>query len=390
MKTFCSYFNSKTCGSCKYISLEYNDQIKLKEENLIRELSDFTNWKLLPSVSSSKLEFRNKAKLIVTGSLEEPIIGLSGSTDLDQGREILECPIHHAKINTILKSIPDFIKVAKLIPYSITKRTGELKGLIIYFSPESNQAYLRFVLRSKESFDRIKKHAQTLLEIHPFLKCLSVNIQPLPQAILEGEEEIFITETKAILHKMGPIEFTLHPNAFVQTNKEVSQKLYESAALWVKDLKIKKFAELYCGQGAFSFFCSPFTESSWGVEINPQAVLQAQQTAKLLKLNNLHFQASPAANVLEGIQKIEPDLLLVNPPRAGLMEASKVVIESKAKYLIYSSCSLLSLKKDLNVLKFKYDLLQVQIFDMFPHTEHFEILALLKASSKSGLTPEGP
>jgi 23S rRNA (uracil747-C5)-methyltransferase len=390
MKTFCSYFNSKTCGSCKYISLEYNDQIKSKEESLLRELSQFSNWTMLPSVSSSPLEFRNKAKLVVTGSLEEPIIGLAGSTDIDLGREILNCPIHHPHINLILKSIPDFIKVAKLIPYSITKRTGELKGLIIYYSPESNEAYLRFVLRSKESYDRIKKNASTLLGLHPFLKCLSVNIQPLPQAILEGEEEIFVTETRSIRHKLGPIEFTLHPNAFVQTNKEVSQKLYESAASWVKSLKIKKFMELYCGQGAFSFFCSPFTESSWGVEINQQAVLQAEQTASSLKLSNLHFQASPAAHIFDEIQKIEPDLLLVNPPRAGLMEASKVVNESKAEYLIYSSCSLTSFKKDLNILKMKYDLIQIQIFDMFPHTEHFELLALLKASSKSGLTSEGP
>ena len=96
----------------------------------------------------------------------------------------------------------------------------------------------------------------------------------------EGEEEIFITENKSITHKAGKVLFSLGPRAFVQTNQYVAEKLYSTAAEWVKQSGHKRFMELFCGQGAFSFFCAPFIENGLGIEINPAAVEVANLTAE--------------------------------------------------------------------------------------------------------------
>lgn len=379
MSSFCSYFNNKTCLSCRFIEVDYSTQLKNKEERLKNALSGFKGPVLLPSVKSPEQGFRNKAKLAVTGSIERPVLGLIGEKVPDEGREVLNCPVHHPAINNIISFLPEFIRLAQLRPYEIKARNGELKGLIVYFSEGSGESYLRFVMRSRESLDRIRKHFPWLIEKLPSLNCVSVNIQSIHQAILEGDEEIILSENKAILYRFKNVEMKLNPRGFVQTNQTVARQLYQTAALWVKDLNINKFAELFCGQGAFSFFIAPYVCQCIGFEINASAVEEANNTVRRLHLSNMTFRCADAAKVGRDVKEFSPDLLLVNPPRRGLGESLALFKEKLAEYIIYSSCSLESLAQDLNELAPLYEVSKVQLFDMFPHTEHFETLILLKA-----------
>lgn len=379
MSSFCSYFNSKTCLSCGLIEVDYSEQLKNKEGQLRTVLSGFQGWNLLPSVSSPIRGFRNKAKLAITGTPERPILGLIGEKDRDEGREILNCPVHHPEINHLLSFLPDFFRLAKLVPYEIAARKGELKGVIVFYSEGSGESYLRLVLRSRESVDRIKKHLSWLTEKIPSLTYVAVNVQPVPQAVIEGEEEIVLTEKTTIRHLLGNIEMDIGPRGFVQTNQIVAQKLYETAAEWAKELSIARFAELFSGQGAFSFFIAPATRESIGFEINADAVERANATAARLNLKNVSFKCADATRIGREIKEFSPDLVLVNPPRRGLGEGVAMFREKVADHLIYSSCSPGSLARDLEELKPLYEVSKVQLFDMFPHTEHFETLVLLRA-----------
>jgi 23S rRNA (uracil747-C5)-methyltransferase len=120
-------------------------------------------------------------------------------------------------------------------------------------------------------------------------------------------------------------------------------------------------------------------ESALGVEINPEAVERANRTAQTLGLTHLRFQASDASQVKSELEKMKADLILVNPPRRGIGESLSLIRESKARYLIYSSCQAETLAKDLLDLKDVFEVERVQLFDMFPHTEHYETLVLLKS-----------
>ena len=373
MKTFCGYYDQGICQSCRLIETDYSDQLKAKEAKLTQAL----NIPLLPSVNSQTQGFRNKAKLTVTGSLDQPIIGLWGEDSLDLGREILNCPLHHPVINSILADLPDFIRATKLVPYQIKDKKGELKGVILYHSARSNETYLRFVLRSKESLDRIKKHLPLLQNKYPHLSCISANIQPVPHAILEGEEEIILSEKNYIEHELEGIKLKIGPKGFVQTNQTVAEKLYVAASSWMGELGIKRFAEVFSGQGAFSFFAARSVNEAIGFEIDSDAVKVANNTAMTLGLSHLKFISKDAAEIGTELKNFSPDLVLVNPPRRGL-GLSLPLFKEGYPYLIYSSCSAETLIKDLKDLRDVYEIKRAQIFDMFPHTEHFETLVLLQ------------
>ena len=379
MKTFCSYFNQGICSSCSNIELDYLSQIQNKQKKLQDLLSAFAPYQELPAVVSATTQFRNKAKFTVTGTLENITIGLTGEAELDQGRDIKDCPLHHPAINLLVNSLPEFIALMKLTPYQIKAKTGELKGIIVYHSSDSGEMYLRFVLRSKESLDRIKKHIPALIQKFPSLKSVSANIQPIAHAILEGEEEIFFTSQNYITHKLGKLGMTLHPQGFVQTNQDMAHKLYSTAAEWVKEIAPSRFAELFSGQGAFSFFIQEYVKEAIGVEINPEAVMRANETARSNGWNHLKFIASDAGKVKELVLGFDPDVILVNPPRRGLGEAIHLVKEVKSPFFIYSSCNAETLAQDLEKLKAEFTVVRAQLFDMFPHTDHFETLVLLKS-----------
>jgi 23S rRNA (uracil747-C5)-methyltransferase len=381
MKTFCSYYNQVICSSCSSIEQDYSSQVEAKNQKLKHLLADFGPFDLLAPVISAPVGFRNKAKFSITGSLDHPIIGLTGENELDQGREITNCPLHHSEINDLLKALPAFIKLANLQPYQIKLKTGELKGAIVYFSSETKEIYLRLILRSKESLDRIKKHSATLLTQFPKLTCLTANIQPVAHAILEGDEEIFFTPQHFIQHQLGEVHMTLHPQGFVQTNQEMALKLYATAAQWTLEASPSTFMELFSGQGAFSFFIQKHVKQALGVEINAEAVERANLTAKNLNLNHLSFVAQDAALVEKMVLDFNPELILVNPPRRGLAGVNQILKEVKSRYFIYSSCNAETLAQDLIQLKDHFTVVKAQVFDMFPNTDHFETLVLLESNA---------
>jgi 23S rRNA (uracil747-C5)-methyltransferase len=356
--------------------MDYAQQLKSKEKALQKLLGSLS---LEPSTTSDPRGFRNRAKMSVTGTLESPIVGLVGEVALDQGRELLDCPIHHEKLNALLGRLPEYITTYQLTPYSIQEQGGELKGLIAFFSPESQQMYLRFVLRSQESVARIKKLIPVLQSEFPELVCISANVQPIAHAILEGPEELILTNQKTISHRIGALELQLAPQAFVQTNFEVAKKLYQTAAEWIQEAGAIQMLELFSGQGAFSFFAERSVKKALGIEINKSAVKTANETAQSLGLSHVSFKCADVTQIDAEIEKFAPDLILVNPPRRGLTSSVELIRKSGAKNLIYSSCLLESLESDLGKLSDLYCVKKAKIFDMFPHTGHFESLVWLQS-----------
>lgn len=415
--TFCSHYNRHECRSCRLIEQPYSEQIVLKESRLKAALAFLNPFQLEPTFQSKMLGFRNRAKMVVTGSTDLPVIGLLGESKLDEGRSLLSCPIHHPELNRLLKALPKWITEFNLIPYQIGTQKGELKALILFYSESTDQLYLRFVLRSQECVARIKKLLPSLQAEFPNVVCVSANIQPIPHAILEGPHEIILSQKEFIDYGIGPLTLKLSPQAFVQTNTTVASGLYETAAKWIEELRteatrtevnrIETVCELFCGQGAFSFFAAHSAKKIVGIEVNPFAVKTANETAEKLGLTHLHFicaevPAKPLSpekrteklaekladtlihNPVERLLlELNPDLVLVNPPRRGIGEAGvELILKTLPKFMVYSSCEIESLASDLVLLAGHYRALRAQVFDLFPHTEHFETLVLLERKTE--------
>jgi 23S rRNA (uracil747-C5)-methyltransferase len=378
VKTVCGYYDRGECRSCTSIAVDYSTQLREKETRLREALAFLELPELEATEASAQTGFRNRAKMVVTGTREEPVIGLAGEERLDAGRALLECPIHHPKLNAVIAGLPNYIREFNLLPYRIAERDGELKGLILFYSSETNELYLRFVLRSKECVSRIRKLLPKLQAEFPEIIVVSANIQPIPHAILEGPEEIFITERETIRHSIRGIPFRLAPQAFVQTNSVVASALYSTAAEWISEAKIERVAELYCGQGAFSFFAAKVAKTILGIDRNAEGVAAANRSAEEQGLSHLSFRSADAANVGSELEKFRPDLVLVNPPRKGLGNAVGILRDLRPKNLIYSSCSVESLRTDLLALGEGYRVKRFKLFDLFPHTSHFETLISLE------------
>lgn len=410
----CFYYDQNICRSCDLLNQSYEEQISFKEKGLKNRFPSFSSLNLLSTERSTLDSFRNKAKLSVSGTTEDPILGLLGETKdsqillqhlskkkrleiqlnaLSKGRELLQCPVHHPDLNELFIEIKKLISIFKIEPYQIQHYSGELKGLIAFRAPDSlgGEMSLRFIARSKAILPKLEKIVPVLQEKFKKLKVITLNIQPISHAFLEGKEELFLTPEQNIHldfnHSFFKGSLTFSPKAFIQTNLEIAVKLYEEAALWVKECttllkkessKSIEFYELYCGTGLFTFFSHSFVDKAFGFEVNSAAVQSGNETAKQLGFQNVEFKASDCEK-MESFKKTEGlKILLVNPPRKGCGESVHLLLDVLPEYIIYSSCESETLAKDIQKLVKKYSIKKMKIFDLFPHTKHFETLVLLR------------
>ncbi len=155
-----------------------------------------------------------------------------------------------------------------------------------------------------------------------------------------------------------------------------------------KGLPITKLWDLFCGVGGFGLHCANGLQKQEqnveliGIEISPSAILAAKMSAQKLALQNVTFQSLDAANFALNGHKEKPDLVIVNPPRRGIgRELSEFLNRIRPHFILYSSCNAISMGKDLRYLT-HYQPVKIQLFDMFPHTAHYEVLTLLERIAK--------
>jgi 23S rRNA (uracil-5-)-methyltransferase rumB len=389
MNLNCQHFTQQQCRSCQWLEKDLSEQIFLKEEALKRLISPFilqNQTELLPPVMSEISHFRNKAKMVVSGSVERPILGLlKDQNDPQSGVDLTDCPLYAKGIETLFPILKDFIGRAGLVPYNIAKKKGELKYILITQSQANQSIMLRFVLRSTQKQPLVERELPALLAKLPANSVISLNIQPQHAAILEGETEIFLTEQTTIEENFNDIPLFIRPQGFFQTNPLVASQLYKTAQEWVKNLPIQHFWDLFCGVGGFGLHCAYVlqeknpTVSLKGIEISTSAIASATKSAEKLGLDNVSFASLDSAQfaIHADKEQSQPDLVIVNPPRRGIGQAlSEYLNELAPPYLIYSSCNAQTMAKDFEVLT-NYALCKVQLFDMFPHTAHYEVLTLL-------------
>lgn len=168
----------------------------------------------------------------------------------------------------------------------------------------------------------------------------------------------------------------IRPQSFFQTNPAVASRLYATARDWVRALPVQHMWDLFCGVGGFGLHCATPTMRLTGIEIAPEAIACARQSAAQLGLSNLHFQALDSTQFATR-EADAPQLVLVNPPRRGIgAELCDYLSRMAPPYIIYSSCNARTMATDIARLS-GYRVERVQLFDMFPHTAHYEVLTLL-------------
>lgn len=258
----------------------------------------------------------------------------------------------------------------------MARKRGELKFLLLTESQFNGAMMLRFVLRSEHKLAQLRAALPWLQAQLPQLKVISVNLQPVHMAIMEGETEIFLTEQQALAERFNDVPLWIRPQSFFQTNPAVASQLYATARDWVRQLPVSHMWDLFCGVGGFGLHCATPDMQLTGIEIAPEAIACARQSAAELGLTNLHFQALDSTQFATE-QGAVPELVLVNPPRRGIGKPlCDYLTQMAPQFIIYSSCNAKTMAKDISTLPC-YRIARIQLFDMFPHTAHYEVLTLL-------------
>lgn len=424
----CQLHDASLCRSCPNLDLPLAQQLQLKQSAVQATLAgqvEMRAW--LEPFASAPSQFRNKAKLAVSGTTHAPVLGLVDR--FDNGTDLTSCPLHVNEIKAALAPLTRAITRMGLQPYSIVKRRGELKHVLITASA-NGQLMVRFVLRSTAQLPAIRKGASRLQNELPGLRVLSVNIQPRPAAILEGEREIILSQDSTldmplylpelgadgvvVNNKKSVLPLVLPPQSFFQTNSDVAAGLYSQARAWARDYaggqagvlagepgvdepgagesgaggahpdatqSSQSIWDLYCGVGGFALALAQPGAQVLGVEVSAPAIDGARAAAAQLGLTSpqVRFEAGDAS-VLDASGQVyghdKPDLLVVNPPRRGIGELAASIEDSGIQRVLYSSCNPASLTKDLEVMS-SYRVRRARLFDMFPHTNHAEVLVEL-------------
>ena len=414
----CQLHDASLCRSCPNLDLSLAQQLQLKQSAVQATLAgqvETAAW--LEPFASTPSRFRNKAKLAVSGTTHAPVLGLVDR--FDNGTDLTSCPLHVNEIKAALAPLTRAITHMGLQPYSIVKRRGELKHVLITASA-NGQLMVRFVLRSTAQLPAIRKGAPRLQSELPGLRVLSVNIQPRPAAILEGEREIVLSQDSTldmplylpeldadgvvVNNKKSVLPLVLPPQSFFQTNSGVAAGLYAQARAWARDYaggqagaltgepgadgaypdaiqSSQSIWDLYCGVGGFALALAQPGAQVLGVEVSAPAIDGARAAAAQLGLTSpqVRFEAGDAS-VLDASGQVyghdKPDLLVVNPPRRGIGELAASIEDSGIQRVLYSSCNPASLTKDLEVMS-SYRVRRARLFDMFPHTNHAEVLVEL-------------
>lgn len=370
----CPHFQAQRCLSCRWLDQPYAQQLAAKQSELKRLLAEFSVEEWLEPVASPQQGFRNKAKMVALGAAHEPILGIIDANS--QALSLTDCLLYPEPMQVLLKRLEHWIQQAGLPPYRLDKQKGELKYILLTHSSAYDRYMLRFVLRSEQAIPRIQANLPLLLADYPNITVISANIQPVHMAILEGEQEIFLSEATRLPEQLNDVPLYIRPKSFFQTNPTVAAKLYQTAREWTQALQPKVIWDLFCGVGGFGLHCAQPDTQLTGIEIEPEAIACARDSAQALGLKNIHFQALDSSQ-FDKANTMPPDLVIVNPPRRGIgAELCEQLANLRPKAILYSSCNATSLAQDLARLK-GYQIQRVQVFDMFVHTAHFETLVLL-------------
>ena len=346
---------------------------------LLATLPQASEMKWLPAAASVPEHYRSKAKFAVGGSAEHPTLGITGSAPSYAGVDLPHCIAHTEVIASTIEPLKAFIRELHLEPYDIAHRRGELKHILVTQGSD-DALMIRFVMRSKRDLALLRSKLSLLYSLIPTAQVVTVNILPAHAALVEGDEEIVISEQQTLPMLVGDVELHLGPRSFSQTNTGVASQLYRQVASWAQQSGASSLWDLYCGVGGFALHAARGgVERVSGVEISPEAIASARCTAEDLGVSDrVHLMAGDAAQwAFAQYAEARPDAIVVNPPRRGIgTELAQWINQSDIPTVIYSSCYPKSLFSDLRLMN-SYRLEEARLFDMFPHTNHMECAVLL-------------
>ena len=414
----CMHFG--VCGGCKWQILPYKEQLRYKQQQVVDNLTRIGKI-ALPEISpilGSKhiYEYRNKLeftcadrKWLTSEELEqlkikneelkiEPGIGFHIPNCFDKVLDIEECHLMPEINNLIRNSVRAYAVEHGLTFYNEHTHQGLLRNLIIR---NNHKGEIMLIVSFGEPITDHQSAITNFLEwIHQsfqeIISLLYVENTKFNDTIGDLEVKRYFGQDH-LIEEMEGLQFKVGPKSFYQTNTEQAYELYKVARDFAFDQStitnhqspitndqspMPLVYDLYTGTGTIANFVSKQARQVIGIEYVPEAIEDAKVNSKINNIENTLFFAGDMKDILNDdfvAQYGHPDVIITDPPRAGMHEdVVNVILNAAPQRIVYVSCNPATQARDLALLDAKYQVTKIQPVDMFPHTQHVENVVLLE------------
>lgn len=331
IKPICPY--NYLCGGCDTSYIKHDKSLEYKKNNVKDIMKRFANIDVNPEIVSDGNIYKYRNKITLKVNNKKLALVKEGTTELVN---ISKCLLVNDNINKVIESL-NSINLDKVFEI-IIKGTDEI---MVVVNGNIDKELL---------VNTLKDNVKSIV---------------LNDNVIYGSNYISI--------KIGKYTYAVYPKSFFQINTNMIKKLYDK----IKDYsgKSNNLLDLYCGAGTIGIYLSDNFDRVHGIEVNSDAVEGAKLNKSINNINNISFECKKANE----INSLNYDVVVVDPPRAGLDNITiNKLLDSKINRIVYVSCNPITLARDINILKDKYCIEDMTLFDMFPNTKHVESVASLK------------
>ena len=373
------------CGGCVWRQVTYEAECRYKWQKVADALAHIGGLSITPEPiigAQNPDRYRNKAQLPVTETEKGMAVGYYAARS-HRAIPHKDCPLQPSFFSTIVAIVTDWMQKNGISAYNETTHSGLIRHIYIRFAEKTGEVMVCLVSTSGKLSGMDQLTTALSAEIPGFVT-LVVNINRRDTNVILGDTEYTVYGPGYIIDELCGLRFKLSPRSFYQVNHDQTERLYAFAA---KELDLngeETLLDLYCGVGTIGLSMARQVKTLIGVEVVAPAIEDARENAKMNGIENARFICSDAAKAAELLrkEKVQPDAVIVDPPRRGCAEQLLDTIATMSpKKVVYVSCDPATLARDLKRFAERgYDTLQVTPVDLFPGTEHVESVALLKIS----------
>lgn len=396
VQPFCKHFG--VCGGCQWQMLPYQRQMEFKQKQVtdtLQRIGRIPMPEIEPIAGAKKYShYRNKIeytfgnkKYLSAEEIKNPEI--SGYEDVagfhvrgffDKVVDIEACHLQEEPTNGIRMAIKNWVKQNQLPFYDIRQHTGYIRTTQLRIC-RSGEVMVNVVVAEDrpETTAALMEHlVQLFPTVTTWLYTLNTkfndSLYDLEPVVFKGPG--YATET------LEEFRFKIGPKSFFQTNTEQAETLYSITREFAELTGKETVYDLYCGTGSIGIFVSKDAGKIIGVETVKEAIDDARENARINGIEHAHFYAGDVIDVCNDaffLKEGRPDVIITDPPRAGMHEKLVVkLLEMEAPLIVYVSCNPATQARDLNLLGAKYEVTRIKPVDMFPQTHHIENVVQLK------------